>query len=187
MSTGEFGAKFATAAARAPFLDEPEVIRAEPGTLAVPAPAEGVDAYAWAQNETSTGVIAPVQRVGAEGLMLVDATSAAGGVRADLAETDAYYFAPQKALGSDGGLWLAALSPAALERIEELGDRWVPESLSLTAAVANSRKDQTLNTPAIRSTGCWPVAAWTSPWGAAPLRRRSSTPGPSAPSTPLRS
>ena len=149
VSTGEFGAKFATAAARAPFLDEPQVIRAEPGTLAVPSPAEGVDAYAWAQNETSTGVIAPVQRVTSEGLMLVDATSAAGGVPADLAETDAYYFAPQKAFGSDGGLWLAVLSPAALDRIAELADRWVPESLSLAAAVANSRKDQTLNTPAI--------------------------------------
>lgn len=149
VSTGEFGAKFATAAARAPFLDEPQVIHAEPGTLAVPSATEGVDAYAWAQNETSTGVIAPVQRVSTEALMLVDATSAAGGVPADLAETDAYYFAPQKAFGSDGGLWLAVLSPAALARIEELADRWVPESLSLTAAVANSRKDQTLNTPAI--------------------------------------
>ena len=149
VSTGEFGAKFATAAARAPFLEEPQVIRAEPGTLARPAPAEGVDAHAWAQNETSTGVIAPVQRVSSEALMLVDATSAAGAVPADLAETDAYYFAPQKALGSDGGLWLAVLSPAALARIEELADRWVPESLSLAAAVANSRKDQTLNTPAI--------------------------------------
>lgn len=149
VSTGEFGEKFATAAARAPFLAEPQVIRAEPGTLAVPATAEGVDAYAWAQNETSTGVIAPVRRVSADALMLIDATSAAGGVRADLAETDAYYFAPQKAFGSDGGLWFAVLSPAALDRIEELSDRWVPESLSLAAAVANSRKEQTLNTPAI--------------------------------------
>ena len=149
VATGEFGTKFATAATRAPFLAEPQVVRAEPGTLALPEPAEGVDAYAWAQNETSTGVIAPVRRVSEDALMLVDGTSAAGGVRTDVSQTDAYYFAPQKAFGSDGGLWLAVLSPAALARIEELGQRWVPESLSLAAAVSNSRKDQTLNTPAI--------------------------------------
>lgn len=149
VSTGEFGAKFATAAARAPFLEDPQVITGEPGTLALPEAAEGVDAYAWAQNETSTGVLAPVRRVAEDALMLVDATSAAGAVRTDLSQTDAYYFAPQKALGSDGGLWLAVLSPAALARIEELADRWAPESLSLAAAVASSRKDQTLNTPAI--------------------------------------
>ncbi|SEE93899.1 phosphoserine transaminase [Ruania alba] len=150
VSTGEFGAKFATAARRAPFLADPSVIAAEPGTLAVPEPEDGIDAYAWAQNETSTGVAAPVQRVpGTEALMLVDATSAAGGIGADLAECDAYYFAPQKAFGSDGGLWFAVLSSAALARIEEMGGRWVPESLSLAAAVENSRKEQTLNTPAI--------------------------------------
>ncbi|WP_211218271.1 phosphoserine transaminase [Ruania albidiflava] len=149
VASGEFGTKFATAATRAPFLAEPQVVRSEPGTLAVPEPAEGVDAYAWPQNETSTGVVAPVHRVADDALMLVDATSAAGAVVTDLSQTDAYYFAPQKAFGSDGGLWLAVLSPAALARIEELGERWVPESLSLAAAVSNSRRDQTLNTPAI--------------------------------------
>ncbi|UFU07294.1 phosphoserine transaminase [Ruania halotolerans] len=157
VSTGEFGAKFATAARRAPFLAEPAVITAEPGNVARPEREDGVDAYAWAQNETSTGVVAPVRRVdgagdgatGHDALMLVDATSAAGGIPADLTECDAYYFAPQKAFGSDGGLWFAVLSPAALARIEELGGRWVPESLSLATAVENSRKDQTLNTPAI--------------------------------------
>ncbi|WP_159621281.1 phosphoserine transaminase [Ruania rhizosphaerae] len=154
VSTGEFGAKFATAARRAPFLADPSVITGDPGTLARPRAEEGVDAYAWAHNETSTGVVAPVERVDggqvdAEALMLVDGTSAAGGVPVDLSQCDAYYFAPQKGLGSDGGLWLAALSPAALARVEELAQRWVPESLSLTAAVENSRKEQTLNTPAI--------------------------------------
>src|SRR5699024_11052444 len=144
VATGAFGTKFATAATRPPFLAEPQAVRAEPGALALPEPAEGVDAYAWAQNETSTGVIAPVRRVSEDALMLVDGTSAAGGVRTDVAQTDAYYFAPQKAFGSDGGLWLAVLSPAALARIEELGQRWVPESLSLAGAVSNSRKDQTL-------------------------------------------
>src|SRR5699024_12287096 len=127
----------------APFLAEPQVVRAEPGTLALPEPAEGVDAYAWAQNETSTGVIAPVRRVSEDALMLVDGTSAAGGVRTDVSQADAYYFAPQKAFGSDGGLWLAVLSPAALARIEERGPRRGPESLSLAAAGANSRNAPT--------------------------------------------
>ncbi|QOR71520.1 phosphoserine transaminase [Ruania alkalisoli] len=150
VSTGEFGAKFATAARRAPFLADPSVVTGDPGTLARPQTEDGIDAYAWAQNETSTGVVAPVERLDdAEALMLVDGTSAAGGLPVDLHQCDAYYFAPQKGLGSDGGLWLAALSPAALARVEELAQRWVPESLSLTAAVENSRKEQTLNTPAI--------------------------------------
>ncbi|MBZ2199097.1 phosphoserine transaminase [Occultella gossypii] len=150
VSTGEFGAKFAAAATRAPFLAEPEIIEATPGELALPSPSDAVDSYAWAQNETSTGVLAPVQRVpGTDALMLVDATSAAGGVGVDVGQSDAYYFAPQKAMGSDGGLWFALLSPAALERVAELAGRWVPESLSLPVAVENSRKDQTLNTPAI--------------------------------------
>ncbi|UFU03624.1 phosphoserine transaminase [Ruania suaedae] len=153
VSTGEFGAKFATAARRAPFLGEPSVVSGEPGTLARPRPEAGIDAYAWAQNETSTGVVAPVERLPAdepgEALMLVDGTSAAGGVPVDLHQCDAYYFAPQKGLGSDGGLWLAVLSPAALARVEELSGRWVPESLSLGVALENSRKEQTLNTPAI--------------------------------------
>ncbi|GIG22680.1 putative phosphoserine aminotransferase [Cellulomonas chitinilytica] len=152
---GEFGAKFAAATARAPFLDEPVVTTAPPGQVAVPAHAEGVDVYAWAHNETSTGVVAPVRRVAGSrdqgALVVVDGTSAAGGLTVDVAQTDAYYFAPQKSFASDGGLWLAFLSPAAVERARrlELSDRWVPEFLSLTAAVTNSRLDQTLNTPAI--------------------------------------
>ncbi len=151
---GEFSAKFATATARAPFLAESVAVQAVPGSLAEPYSAEHVDAYAWPQNETSTGVLAPVRRVpGAtdDALLLVDATSAAGGVTVDLTQTDAYYFAPQKCLGSDGGLWLAVLSPAAIERAERLAasDRWVPAFLSLPDAIAASRKNQTVNTPAV--------------------------------------
>ncbi|WP_273653640.1 phosphoserine transaminase [Cellulomonas fimi] len=152
---GEFGAKFATAAARAPFLDEPVVTTAAPGRVAVPAFVDDVDVYAWPHNETSTGVVAPVRRVPGSreqgALVVVDGTSGAGGLAVDVAQTDAYYFAPQKSFASDGGLWLACLSPAAVERAARLesGDRWVPEFLSLTTAVTNSRLDQTLNTPAI--------------------------------------
>ncbi|MEE6274153.1 phosphoserine transaminase [Georgenia sp. MJ206] len=151
---GEFGAKFAAATTGAPFLEDSEVVTTEPGALAVVDAAPGADVYAWPQNETSTGVLSPVRRVpGADAgaLMLVDATSAAGGVAVDLAESDVYYFAPQKSFASDGGLWLAVCSPAALARIEEIdaSDRWIPDFLSLQAAVDNSRKDQTLNTPAI--------------------------------------
>lgn len=154
LAFGEFGAKFAAATAAAPFLDEPAVERAEPGSLPGHTAVPGVDAYCWPHNETSTGVVAPVRRVaGADdgALMLVDATSAAGGVAVDVAQADAYYFAPQKSFASDGGLWLALLSPAALERAEEIrrSGRWVPEFLSLPAAIANSRLDQTLNTPAV--------------------------------------
>ncbi len=150
---GEFGAKFAAAVARAPFLDEPVVTTAPPGSVAVPGPAD-VDVYAWPQNETSTGAVAPVRRVPGSreqgALVVVDATSAAGGIEVDVAQTDVYYFAPQKSFASDGGLWLAALSPAAIERAARLeSERWVPESLSLTTAVTSSRLDQTLNTPAI--------------------------------------
>ncbi|MEV7973415.1 phosphoserine transaminase [Cellulomonas sp. NPDC089187] len=151
---GEFGSKFAAAARRAPFLDEPAVTEFAPGTAGLPTATDGVDVYAWAQNETSTGAIAPVRRAMDYGdaLVLVDATSAAGGMAVDVRHADAYYFAPQKNFGGDGGLWLAVLSPAALERaarVESRGDRWVPEFLSLTAAVTNSRADQTLNTPAL--------------------------------------
>ncbi|WP_126297660.1 phosphoserine transaminase [Cellulomonas fimi] len=152
---GEFGAKFAGAAARAPFLGEPVVTTVAPGQVAVPGLADGVDVYAWPHNETSTGVAAPVRRVPGSreqgALVVVDGTSGAGGLAVDVAQTDAYYFAPQKSFASDGGLWLACLSPAAVERAARLesGDRWVPEFLSLTTAVANSRLDQTLNTPAI--------------------------------------
>ncbi len=151
---GEFGGKFAAATTRAPFLAEPSVRHAEPGSLVAPVAEAGVDAYAWTHNETSTGVMAPVHRVeGADedALVLVDGTSGAGGLPVDVAATDAYYFAPQKSFASDGGLWLAVLSPAAIERAEQLAatDRWVPPILSLTSAIENSRKDQTLNTPAI--------------------------------------
>lgn len=154
-SFGEFGAKFLGAVQRAPFLAEPTVVHGEPGTVAVPAYGDGIDAYAWTHNETSTGVMAPVRRVAGSreqgALMLVDATSAAGALPVDVAQTDAYYFAPQKVFASDGGLWLAVVSPAAIERAAriEAGGRWVPEFLSFSAAVTNSRADQTLNTPAL--------------------------------------
>jgi len=151
---GEFTAKLAAALAAAPFLAEPDVVRAPNGSLAVPQAREGIDVYAFAHNETSTGVVAPVRRPeGADdgALVVVDATSAAGAVPVDLAETDVYYLAPQKALASDGGLWLAVCSPSALARAEEVAalGRWTPASLSLPLAVASSRLDQTLNTPAV--------------------------------------
>ncbi len=153
-SYGEFSAKFASAVAEAPFLDSPVVAKAEPGQLALPAAEAGVDVYAWAHNETSTGVMAPVVRpAGADGdaLVLIDATSGAGGLPVDVAQTDAYYFAPQKSFASDGGLWIALMSPAALERVAEIkaSDRWVPGFLDLSIAVDNSSKDQTYNTPAV--------------------------------------
>ncbi len=152
---GEFGAKFAAATSRAPFVGEPVVTTAAPGGVAVPAFTDGVDAYAWPHNETSTGVAAPVRRVAGSreqgALVLVDGTSGAGGLPVDVAQTDVYYFAPQKSFASDGGLWLAAASPAAIERAARLesSGRWVPESLSFTTALTSSRLDQTLNTPAI--------------------------------------
>ncbi|WP_432492811.1 phosphoserine transaminase [Kineococcus auxinigenes] len=155
---GEFSSKFAAVTAGAPFLAEPVVVRGEPGTLPpLGEVADGVDAVAWPHNETSTGVMAPVRRPAgpapADGgpLVLVDATSGAGGLAVDVSQTDAYYFAPQKSFASDGGLWIALLSPAALARTEELGasGRWVPPSLDLRTAVENSRKDQTYNTPAV--------------------------------------
>lgn len=148
---GEFGAKFADAVSAAPFLAEPSVVRADPGTLALPHDEEGVDTYAYVHNETSTGVMSPVRRVGGpDALVLVDATSGAGGLPVDVAETDAYYFSPQKSFASDGGLWVAVLSPAAIERASSLGgSRWVPPFLDLRSAIASSRQDQTLNTPAV--------------------------------------
>jgi len=152
LSFGEFSSKFAACALAAPHLDDPDVIEAPPGTVPEAKATPDVDAYCLTHNETSTGVAAPLQRPdGAEGLVLVDATSAAGGLRFDAAQTDAYYFAPQKGLASDGGLWLAALSPAATERIERIAasDRWVPAFLDLGIALDNSRKDQTYNTPAL--------------------------------------
>ena len=154
LTFGEFSSKFAQAAAAAPFLDDPVVIKSDVGTHPSPIPDDAIDTYAFTHNETSTGVSMPLVRpVGSEGkaIVLVDATSAAGGLRFDASQTDVYYFAPQKCLASDGGLWLAAVSPAAVERIERIGasGRWIPESLSLTTALDNSRKDQTYNTPAL--------------------------------------
>jgi phosphoserine aminotransferase len=154
---GEFSAKFATATT-APFLTPPDVVESAPGTVPSPRALTGIDVYAWPQNETSTGAVLPVRRVpgtapGAGGgpLVVVDATSAAAGVPVDVGETDVYYFAPQKGFASDGGLWFALLSPAALGRAAELaaGDRWIPAGLSLQTAIDNSRLDQTYNTPAI--------------------------------------
>lgn len=155
LSFGEFSSKFATAAAAAPHLDDPEVIETAPGTHPDTKASPGVDAYALTHNETSTGVMMPLRRpdgvTAEEALVLVDATSGAAGLRFDPTAVDVYYFAPQKGLGSDGGLWLAAVSPAAIERIERVAasDRWVPASLDLGIALDNSRKDQTYNTPAL--------------------------------------
>ncbi len=154
LSFGEFSSKFAAVTAGAPHLEAPDVIVSEPGTHPSPAARPGIDAYALTHNETSTGVTAPVRRPeGADpgALVLVDATSAAAAIRVDAGQFDVYYFAPQKVLASDGGLWLAACSPAAIERIERLGsgERWIPRSLSLVLALSNSRLDQTYNTPAL--------------------------------------
>jgi phosphoserine aminotransferase len=152
LSFGEFSAKFAKAAAAAPFLAEPTVIASEPGSLPAPQAEEGVDVYAWAHNETSTAVMAPVERVAEDdSLVLIDATSGAGGLPVDLTQVDVYYFAPQKAFASDGGLWLALMSPAALERAESIaaGDRWIPAFFDLPTAIDNSRKNQTYNTPSV--------------------------------------
>jgi phosphoserine aminotransferase len=155
LTFGEFTAKFAGVATGAPHLDDPIVVSSDPGTAPVPTTDPDVDAIAWAHNETSTGAMLEVQRpAGSDGqLVLIDATSGAGGLPVDISQADAYYFAPQKSFGSDGGLWLAALSPAALGRAEEIaqnpGDRWIPESLSLTTAISNSRLNQTYNTPAL--------------------------------------
>ncbi|MGY1814330.1 phosphoserine transaminase [Blastococcus sp. SYSU D00820] len=151
---GEFSAKFASGVAEAPFLDDPVIAKADPGTLALPAGQPGVDAYGWAHNETSTGVMAPVVRpegADADALVLIDATSGAGGLPVDVAESDVYYFAPQKSFASDGGLWIALMSPAALERVAEIkaSGRWIPGFLDLSIAVDNSGKDQTYNTPAV--------------------------------------
>nr|WP_274637459.1 phosphoserine transaminase [Microbacterium bovistercoris] len=149
---GEFGGKFAKAAA-APWLQAPDVRTAEPGTRARFEPAAGVDVYGGPHNETSTGVAAPIERVhGDEGaLTVIDATSAAGGIDVDVTQTDVYYFAPQKNFASDGGLWFAAVSPAAIERIERIAasDRYIPAFLDLKTAVEQSRLNQTLNTPAL--------------------------------------
>src|SRR5918911_941272 len=153
LSYGEFSAKFATVTTRAPFLADPVVISAPAGDAPQPVADPSCDLVGWAHNETSTGVMVPVCRPApAQGtLVAIDATSGAGGLPVDAADADVYYFAPQKSFASDGGLWIALLSPAALERVAEIGvsQRWIPEFLSLTTALDNSRKNQTYNTPAV--------------------------------------
>lgn len=154
LNFGEFSSKFAKAAKLAPWLAEPDVIVSDPGTHPEPVAQAGVDVYAFTHNETSTGVAMPIKRVaGADesALVLVDATSGAGGLPVDVAETDVYYFAPQKSFASDGGLWIGVFSPAAIERAERVhaSGRHVPEFFSLPTAIDNSRKNQTYNTPAL--------------------------------------
>ena len=154
LSFGEFSSKFASVTSKAPFLGDSTVSRPSPGSLAAPVAEAGVDVYAWPHNETSTGVMAPVsgsQGADEDALVLVDATSGAGGLPVDITETDVYYFGPQKCFAADGGLWLAAFSPAALARVEEIAatGRWVPDFFSLPTAIDNSRKNQTYNTPAV--------------------------------------
>jgi phosphoserine aminotransferase len=155
LSYGEFSSKFAKSTAGAPFLADPVVIEAAPGDAPAPIADSQADAIAWAHNETSTGVMVPVERPAGAGdaLVLIDATSGAGGLPVDVGQADAYYFAPQKSFAADGGLWLALLSPAAIERIEHLDSaddgRWQPPFLSLALALENSRKEQTYNTPAV--------------------------------------
>src|ERR1700761_4886228 len=154
LTYGEFSQKFAKAAKVAPFLGDPIVVEADAGDAPAPRGDAAADLIGWAHNETSTGVMVPVQRPADAGdaLVAIDATSGAGGLPLDASQADVYYFAPQKGFASDGGLWLAALSPAAIARIEELdgaADRWQPEFLSLAVALDNSRKQQTYNTPAL--------------------------------------
>jgi phosphoserine aminotransferase len=154
LSYGEFSQKFAKVTAGAPFLADPIVVEADPGGAPEPVADPAADVVAWAHNETSTGVMVDVQRPADAGdaLVLIDATSGAGGLPLDASQADVYYFAPQKAFGADGGLWLAALSPAAIARIERLdgtAGRWQPAFLSLQTALENSRKNQTYNTPAL--------------------------------------
>ena len=154
LSFGEFSAKFTAAVRTTPFLDQPTVFTAEPGSRPEVKAEVGVDAYAWPHNETSTGVMAPVSRVPGsddDALILIDATSGAGGLPVDVSETDVYYFAPQKSFAADGGLWLALMSPRALDRVARIqdGDRWVPAILDLQIAIDNSALDQTYNTPSL--------------------------------------
>lgn len=154
LSFGEFSAKFAAAVAAAPFLDEPTVLSAPAGQRCDPVAEAGVDVYAWPHNETSTGVMAPVRRVqdaDEDALVVIDGTSGAAGLPVDLSQTDVYYFAPQKGFAGEGGLWIAMMSPRALDRVAEIeaSGRWIPPSLDLSLAIEYSRKNQTLNTPAI--------------------------------------
>jgi phosphoserine aminotransferase len=152
LSFGEFSSKFAAVTGAAPHLDQPEVIESPVGTHPLAVARSGVDAYALTHNETSTGVTMDISRPnGADALVLVDGTSAAGGLRVEPTQVDAYYFAPQKCFASDGGLWVALLSPSAVQRVRDIaaGGRWVPASLDLGIAIENSDKDQTYNTPAL--------------------------------------
>ncbi len=159
LTYGEFSSKFAACTRSAPFLADPIIVEAPAGSAPAPRADSAADVLAWAHNETSTGVMVPVQRPADAGgaLVLIDATSGAAGLPVDVAQADAYYFAPQKGFASDGGLWLALLSPAAIERVEQIererpstgGARWIPDFLSLGTALENSRKEQTYNTPAI--------------------------------------
>ena len=153
LTFGEFSAKFASAAKAAPFLKDPSVISSDPGSHPLPKPEAGIDVYALTHNETSTGVAMPIKRpegIG-EALVLVDATSAAGGLSVSAKEFDTYYFAPQKSFASDGGLWIALMSPRAIARVESIAKsgRWIPAFFDLTIAIENSRLDQTYNTPAL--------------------------------------
>jgi phosphoserine aminotransferase len=151
LTYGEFSSKFATVTRSAPFLADPIVVSAEPGDAPAVQSDPSADVIGWAHNETSTGVMLPVARPDGDALVLIDATSGAGGLPVDVADADAYYFAPQKSFASDGGLWLALLSPAAQERIAQIAatDRYIPEFLSLATALENSLKHQTYNTPAL--------------------------------------
>ncbi len=152
LSFGEFSSKFASAVAAAPHLDDPEVIKSEPGTHPAPVGRPGVDVYALTHNETSTGVSMEIRRPqGADGLVIVDATSAAGGLAIKISEVDVYFFSPQKCFASDGGLWVALMSPRALDRVDVIkaSRRWMPPTLDLSVAISNSRQDQTYNTPAL--------------------------------------
>lgn len=154
LTFGEFGSKFASGVKKAPFLGEPTIINSDPGSAPNFVAAAGIDAYATPQNETSTGVAIPIKRVTGtdeDALLLVDATSAAGGLTIDITQTDVYYFAPQKNFASDGGLWIAIMSPAAIERAVRINesDRWIPDFLNLQTAIDNSRLNQTYNTPAL--------------------------------------
>lgn len=153
LTFGEFSGKFAKASKQAPWLDEPNITDAPVGTAPSSADLnlEGADVVAWAHNETSTGAMTQIKRPNSDALVAIDATSGAGGLPVDMKEADVYYFSPQKCFASDGGLWLAAMSPAALERIEKINasDRFIPAFLNLQTAVDNSRKNQTYNTPAV--------------------------------------
>ena len=164
LSFGEFSSKFAACARAAPFLADPVVVEAAAGTHPEPVTDPLIDTYALTHNETSTGVAMTLRRpAGAAGLVVVDATSAAGGLRWDPPEVDVYYFAPQKCLASDGGLWFACCSPAALDRIARISAsaRWIPSSLDLAACVENSRLNQTINTPALATLF---LAEWQVNW-----------------------